>query len=571
MKYLTLLIFLISGLINTGMSQEKIYHPVDIGQHFDQNGVQEETLSRVEEIFYLDKDNRSGINPEALQSLIELRDSWMKENREEYLNKFAPDPAFCVDEESTVDVVIKEFSHDKVRILIVFTIGHSRWHHYHLLLKDCLIDRTDKVDQMFRLKQLEDRYGAAFNGVGHGASFHDLLRSFGLNFQEYVGQSMQYRTLYYPDQNLEVVLQDGIVKYLVEEKPAWVEKLGTEEEPEEEEMIFPYDHFTVKYVHDIGFAAIDSNGNFLFEVFPYDNGPDYPSDGLIRILEKGKIGYADLEGNIVIPPMFECAYPFQNGVARICEEGTLVREDEHDAWKEARWGAIDKEGNIIVVPFDLGMFTLDMLELKLWLYLNFAGKIEAKTRWGKPDQINFFVNGEGGGHFVDLYSVATGKQLLVYLFLPWQDLFQQTSSDHDARIPTAQLVTVTQKYIVYLVSMSPQLSDEEMDDVMELSDMMRQLIGYDEAQQITEQQDGITSPGGMKIISLKEYPFYMDVSVAIPGTGLVSPDDIRMEFPRKMILLHQIPDMGAVRSNWIKPGPPEDDSGSPGKRVSAFP
>ena len=539
------------------MSQEKIYRPVDIGQHIDQNEVQEETLSNVEDVFFLDQNNRSGINPEALQSFVELRDNWIEQHRKEYLNNYAPNPAFYVDEETPIDVIVKEFSRDQVRICIVFTIGHSRWHHYHLLLKDYIIDRNDTVDQLFRLKLLEKRYGATFNGVGHGASFYDLLRSVGMNYREYIGQSMQYRTLYYPDQNLEVVLQDGTVKYLVEEKPGWVEKSGTEEKLSDDEMIFPYDHFNVKYVPDLGFAAIDSNGNFLFEVFPYDNGPDYPSEGLIRIREDGKVGYADLEGNIVIPPSFECAYPFQNGVARICEEGTLVMEGEHNTWKEARWGAIDKEGNVIVEPFDLGMFTLDMLELKLYLHLNFAGKIVAKTRWGKPDQINFFVNGEGGGHFVDLYSVTTGKQLLGYLFLPWQDLHQETSSDHDARIPTAQLVTVTQKYIVYLISMAPQLSEKEMDVVMELSDMMRYLLGYEEAQQQIEQDDGITSPGGMQIISLKEYPFYMEVSVAIPGTGLVSPDDIRMEFPRKMILLHQVPDMGAIRSNWIKPGPPE--------------
>ena len=52
----------------------------------------------------------------------------------------------------------------------------------------------------------------------------------------------------------------------------------------------------------IGFVAnqegrircIDHCGKFLFYVFPYDNGPDYPSDGLIRIVdEKGLIGYED--------------------------------------------------------------------------------------------------------------------------------------------------------------------------------------------------------------------------------------------------------------------------------------
>lgn len=40
--------------------------------------------------------------------------------------------------------------------------------------------------------------------------------------------------------------------------------------------------------------CIDHCGKFLFYVFPYDNGPDYPSDGLIRIVDEiGLIGYED--------------------------------------------------------------------------------------------------------------------------------------------------------------------------------------------------------------------------------------------------------------------------------------
>ncbi|NQV01276.1 MAG: WG repeat-containing protein, partial [Bacteroidia bacterium] len=451
------------GLSVSVMSQEQGYRPVDIGQHIDRNGVHPETLSNVEAIFFLDKDNRGKINPEVYQEFLNLRNIWMEKHREVYLNKrFASDPMFNVDVEAPVDVIVKEFSRDNVRICVVFTIGHSRWHHYHLLLKDYLIERNDKADQMFRLKQLEERYGATFNGIGHGASFHDLVRSLGLNYRENIGQSIQYRTLYYPDQNLEVILQDGVVKYLVEDKPEWIDQTTTEEEPSDPGILFQYDHFNVTYIPELGFAATDSNGNFLFEVFPYDNGPDYPSEGLIRIRENGKVGYADMEGNVVIPPSFECAYPFQNGVARICEEGTLIRDGEHDEWHEAQWGAIDKEGNIIVEPFDLGMFTFDIMELKLYLHQHFTGQIEADTRWGKPDQIDFFVSGEGDGLFVDLISAATDKQLLVYLLLPWQDLTFRTTSDHDARIPTEQLVTVTQKYIVYLVYLAPLLSDEEM-------------------------------------------------------------------------------------------------------------
>ena len=44
-----------------------------------------------------------------------------------------------------------------------------------------------------------------------------------------------------------------------------------------------------------GLIAIDSTGKKLFNVFIYDNGPDYLSEGLFRIENKrnGKIGFAE--------------------------------------------------------------------------------------------------------------------------------------------------------------------------------------------------------------------------------------------------------------------------------------
>ncbi|MBL7138857.1 MAG: WG repeat-containing protein [Bacteroidales bacterium] len=558
---LFIIIFMI-GTKQTGMSQEKLFSPVSIGQHIDPNGVKNEILTNVGEVFFLDKDSRGKINHEAYQTLLSKRDAWMEEQRQEYLDRFTPDPLFNVDVEAPVDVVVKEFSGDKVRVNIVFTIGHSRWHHYHLLLKDYWIDRNETVDQIFRLNHLEEVYTATYLDIGHGSSFPEVLRALGLNYREYMGQSPQYRHLWFPDHNLEVVIQDGIVKYVQNWKPAWVDQLesGSQSEGEEEnpDVIFPYDNFDVRYIPELGFAAVDKHGNFLFEVFPFDNGPDYPSEGLIRIRENGKIGYADLEGNVVIAPSFECAYPFQDGVALICAEGILEQDGEHTLWKEARWGAIDKSGKIIVEPFDLGLFTFPILDLKLYLFRHFAGEIEAKTHWGKLDRVNLFLHGEGEGLFVDLVSRSTSKLFLTYLYLPWQDLTFRTTSDHDARIPTEQLVTVTPKSVVYLVDMAPMLSEGEMDTITDLANMMHQLLEYEETQKLIREEDGVTSPGGMQIISLKEYPFYMEVSVATPGTGFLSPDDVRMEFPRKMILLHQVPDRGAISTNWIKPGPPED-------------
>jgi WG containing repeat len=95
-----------------------------------------------------------------------------------------------------------------------------------------------------------------------------------------------------------------------------------------------------------GFAAIDRYENVLYNVFPFDNGPDNVSEGLFRILIDEKIGYADSEtGKIVIEPQFGCAWPFENGVAKVSTNCKTKSEGEHSIWLSDSWFYIDRKGN----------------------------------------------------------------------------------------------------------------------------------------------------------------------------------------------------------------------------------
>ena len=96
------------------------------------------------------------------------------------------------------------------------------------------------------------------------------------------------------------------------------------------------------------FICIDRNENIKYHVFPFDNGPDYVCEGLFRIIENEKIGYADsATGEIVIEPQFSCAYPFREGIAEVsysCEERPI---GEYHEWISNEWFFIDKSGNRI--------------------------------------------------------------------------------------------------------------------------------------------------------------------------------------------------------------------------------
>jgi hypothetical protein len=100
-----------------------------------------------------------------------------------------------------------------------------------------------------------------------------------------------------------------------------------------------------------GFIAIDRQEKNLYEVFPFDNGPDEPSEGLFRIMLDKKIGYADsATGKVVIMPQFDCAWPFENGVAEVSTDCKTQPDGEHSIWVSDNWFYIDKTGKKVEKP-----------------------------------------------------------------------------------------------------------------------------------------------------------------------------------------------------------------------------
>jgi hypothetical protein len=99
---------------------------------------------------------------------------------------------------------------------------------------------------------------------------------------------------------------------------------------------------------DQQFVVIDRQEKVAYEVFNFDNGPDYPSDGLFRIVQQGKIGYADAATyQVVIAPQFDCAYAFDNGTARVSHHCKTEKDGEHSTWISEKWERIDKKGQKI--------------------------------------------------------------------------------------------------------------------------------------------------------------------------------------------------------------------------------
>jgi WG containing repeat len=105
---------------------------------------------------------------------------------------------------------------------------------------------------------------------------------------------------------------------------------------------------TMEQTADGKWAILDGQKTPLYEVFIYDNGPDYEAEGLIRVVKNGKIGYADAKTYaIVIEPQFDCAYPFENGKAEVSNQCKTVKDGEHSVWESDIWQLVDKKGSLM--------------------------------------------------------------------------------------------------------------------------------------------------------------------------------------------------------------------------------
>lgn len=109
--------------------------------------------------------------------------------------------------------------------------------------------------------------------------------------------------------------------------------------------------YAIVTIPKMGFVAIDRKETFLYEVYPFDNGPDYESNGLFRIIANDKIGFADVTtGKVMIKPQFDCAWPFEHGVAKVSIDCKILSDGEHTTWLSDNWYYIDKTGKKVEKP-----------------------------------------------------------------------------------------------------------------------------------------------------------------------------------------------------------------------------
>jgi hypothetical protein len=100
--------------------------------------------------------------------------------------------------------------------------------------------------------------------------------------------------------------------------------------------------------HSCG-AVFNRKGDFLFEPFAFDNGPDGFSEGLMRFVKNKKTGFANRNGDVVIEAKYDFAGIFNYGIASYCNGCTWKSKGEHSFVTGGTWGYINYKGEEITV------------------------------------------------------------------------------------------------------------------------------------------------------------------------------------------------------------------------------
>ena len=108
-----------------------------------------------------------------------------------------------------------------------------------------------------------------------------------------------------------------------------------------------YDENGLSYLYSsVGVFYFNQSG-LVRKTLMRDNGPDDFRDGLARTEWQGKIGFFDKALTVVIEPLYDFAFPFENGIAVVCNGCAERTTGEHTELVGGFWGAINKKGEII--------------------------------------------------------------------------------------------------------------------------------------------------------------------------------------------------------------------------------
>ena len=100
-----------------------------------------------------------------------------------------------------------------------------------------------------------------------------------------------------------------------------------------------------------GWMYVARTGRVVVSGVPsMDNGPDSFHNGLVRVVKNEKYGFANRQGKLMVPPIYDGAMNFENGRAKVCkgcESKCVGRSCEYHSFVGGDWFQIDTQGTVV--------------------------------------------------------------------------------------------------------------------------------------------------------------------------------------------------------------------------------
>jgi len=208
------------------------------------------------------------------------------------------------------------------------------------------------------------------------------------------------------------------------------------------------------------------------------------------------------------------------------------------------------------------------LAVRLIVETQFGDSLFIRQEWKNTNEIFLSVDDSLPSLYLNLYSSTDSMEIAYLVFIPWQNLVEPYSGMSDQNPINYSLLTVTEYAIIYERFISSFLSTENKKLLNNFNVHLYKLLDKELNQTVINEQDGISIPNGLKLISLIEHKYYIEQNIAQPGSKAVRPSVYENVAPGKMILSRLIPDYGQVKTQWLLP---LNSAGSSDTTVSTYP
>jgi WG containing repeat len=147
-------------------------------------------------------------------------------------------------------------------------------------------------------------------------------------------------------------------------------------------------------------------------ILPSESSPAQPRTFLYPIVEKGKWGYINETGQVLIKPQFDDAKPFYEGLARVKigkKWGFIDPAGKLTIAAQFELGFSSEEANNSSLDFHEGMAVISLFRGEKWGYLDRTGKIIVAPKYDLAERFS-----EGLALVGNTYSEAVGQATAVY-------------------------------------------------------------------------------------------------------------------------------------------------------------